>query len=167
MVMSEQPETIIRHRGFFNYSDLQRSIRKWFADEDFNVVEYPSLKQKFATPTGVEQEFKVKAHKNITGYIRFHIELLVRVYDLRDIEIIREGHKVQLQDGKIFAIITPTLEFDWQKRYGGSKFLQALDDFYRNYIIKYKIKDYWEDMILIKSTMLAQMIKETLGQEVM
>jgi len=42
-----------------------------------------------------------------------------------------------------------------------------LDAFYRDYIIKYKLADYWDDMILLKSGQLARVIKESLGQEVM
>lgn len=161
------PETMIRHRGFFHYGELQQAIRQYFVDENYNIVNYPMYKQKFATPIGVEQEIKIRAEKKITEYVRFHMEILFRVYDLRDIEIIRDGKKVTLQEGKLFVVLSPTIEFDWQKRFAGSKFLQALDDFYRNYIIKYKILDYWEDTLLIKSEQLAKIIKTKLGQEVM
>jgi hypothetical protein len=76
-----------------------------------------------------------------------------------------------MQDGQIMIEIIPALDLDWQKRFSGpapwKAFLAGLDSFYREYIIKYKIADYWDDMILLKSGQLARVIKESLGQEVM
>ena len=173
LVMADypQPVTLIKHRGFFNYSTLMQAIRKWYIDEDFDVLNLPSYKQKFPTPTGVEHEMKLHAEKNVTGYVRFHIDIFMRVYNMRDIEIIQDGKKLKLQDGQVQIEVIPKLELDWQKRFSGvgpwKKFLTALDEFYRNYIIKYKIVDYWEDMVLLKSGQLARVIKEALGQEVM
>lgn len=167
MVTETMPMLLIRHRGFFNFAELQRAMRQWFIDEEFNMVDIPGYQQKFATPVGVEHEYKIKAYKNVTEYVRFHFNVFVRVYDLRDIEIIRDGKKVKLQDGKIMIRVTPTLEFDWQKRFGGSKFIKALDEFLRKYVLRYKIADYWEDMIAEKQNEYGRFLRQKLGQEVM
>jgi len=165
-----QPVTLITHRGFFNYSDLLQAVRKWFIDEDFDTLDMPMYKQKFPTPTGTEHEFKMVGKKNVTEYVRFEIEFFLRIYNMRDIEIIQDGKKIKLQDGQVWINVSPVLILDWQKRFEGPKpwrdFLAALDDFYRNYIIKYTIVDHWEDMVLLKGGQLARIIKEKLGQEV-
>jgi hypothetical protein len=76
-----------------------------------------------------------------------------------------------VQDGQLLIEIEPTLVLDWQGRFSGSgpfaPFLRSLDEFYRKYIIKYTIVDYWEDMCLLKSLHLLRVVKQTLGQEVM
>ena len=170
MVVSDQPVTLVKHRGFFNYSQLLQAIRKWYIDDDYEVLNMPMYKQKFPSPTGVEHEFKIHGEKNVTDYVKFHMDIFMRVYNMRDIEIIQDGKKIKLQDGQVQVEVMPKLELDWQKRFSGpppwKKFLQALDEFYRNYIIKYKIVDYWEDEVLLKSSQLARVIKEALGQEV-
>ncbi len=164
------PTTMIKHRGFFDYSKVLHAIRQWYVDDDYDVLDMPSYKQKFPGPTGVEHELKIHGEKNVTEYVKFHMDVFMRVYNMRDIEIIQDGRKIKLQDGQILFNVTPSLELDWQKRFTGpepwKKFLEALDHFYRNYIIKYKIGDYWEDSALIKSGQLASVIKKTLGQEV-
>jgi hypothetical protein len=166
----DMPVTLVKHRGFFNYSDLLQAIRKWYIDDDYEVLNMPMYKQKFPTTTGVEHEFKFQGEKNVTEYVKFRMEIFVRIYNMRDVEIIHEGKKLKMQEGQVQVEVIPVLELDWQSRFKGPKpwkdFLSALDEFYRNYIIKYKIADYWEDMILLKSSQLARVIKEALGQEV-
>jgi len=170
--MAEYPQgpILIKHRGFFDYSKLLQNVRKWFIDEDFDMLDMPMYKQKFPTPTGTEHEFKMKAEKNVTEYVKYKIEFFMRVYNMRDVEIIQDGKKIKVQDGQVWIDILPILELDWQKRFKGPKpwadFLKALDEFYRNYIIKYKIVDYWEDMCFLKAGQLGRIVKETLGQEV-
>ncbi len=164
------PVSLIKHRGFFNYADLLHAVRGWFVQDDFEVINMPLYLLKFPEPTGTEHEFKIVAEKTVTEYVKFHFTVEMRVYNMRDIEVIHEGQKVKLQDGQMQITIIPELELDWQKRFSGSGpfkgFLSALDKFYRGYIIKYKISDYWEDMILLKSSQLAHLIKSTMGQEV-
>jgi len=164
------PPTLIKHRGFFSYSKLLQSVRKWYVDDDFEEFNMPSYKVKYPTETGTEHETTIKGSKNITDYVKFEIEVFIRVYNMRDIEIIQDGRKIRLQDGQVQIEISPTLHLDWQKRFAGpppwKNFLKALDEFYRGYIIKYKISDYWEDMLMLKSGQLARKIKEALGQEV-
>ena len=165
------PVTYVKHRGFFDFEKLLRAIRQWFVDDDYDLINIPIHLQKFPTPTGLEHEFKFKCEKNVTDYIKFHMEVFMRAFNLRDVEIVHEGRKMKMQEGQIMIEIIPTLEFDWQNRFKGAGIwkpvLTALDEFYRNYIIKYKIADYWEDMILLKSSQLARVMRETLGQEVM
>jgi len=164
------PPTLIKHRGFFNYSELLQAIRNWFVENDHDILNMPMYKQKFPTTTGVEHEFKIEGEKNVTEYVKFKTKIFIRIYNMRDIELVHEGKKVKLQDGQVQIEIRPYLVLDWQKRFAGpppwKSFLKALDEFYRNYIIRYKISDYWEDMILLKTNQLGKIIKETLGQEV-
>jgi hypothetical protein len=166
-----QPVQILKHRGFFDYSALLQAIRKWFIDEDFDTLDIPMYKQKFPGPTGTEHEVKMKAAKNVTEYVKYEFVFQMRVYNLRDVEIIQDGKKIKVQDGQVQIEIESNLVLDWQKRFKGSgpfaPFIKSLDNFYRNYIIKYTIVDYWEDMCLLKSLQLLRVVKQTLGQEVM
>ena len=166
----ELPSTLIKHRGFFDYSAFLQTVRKWYADDDYDF-NASSYKQKYPGPTGTEHEFRFIGDKRVTEYVKFHMIVIARVYSLRDVEIVQDGKKVKLQDGQLQVEVIPEIEFDWQNRFKGAgvfkSFIAGLDDFYRNYIIKYKISDYWEDMVLIKSGQLANAIRHVLGQEVL
>lgn len=164
------PDTIIRHRGLCRFNGLVTAINQWYVDDDY-VTQMIGYEAKVPSPMGAEQDVKIQGTKDITGYVRFHLRVWLKVSNLRDVELIQDGKKLTLQEGQIRIVITPELELDWQNRFKGKgqwgNFLVWLDEFYRKHIIKYKIGDYWEDMLLIKSGQLAKVIKEHLGQEVM
>lgn len=160
------PTIYIKHRGFFDFSKALKTIGTFYREEDFHMVYFPKHKAKPPRATGVEHEIEYEGKKRVTDYIMLHINVFFHVFDLRDVEIIRDGKKLKLQEGKVAVEIYPMLELDYQKRFDGNKFLQWLQDFYHNYIIKYKIGDYWEDMVFIKANEMAKQIQSALGQEV-
>ena len=159
------PVTFPKHRGLFNFSELLKAIREWYVRDDF-TFHIQKHAFKIPTPLGSEQEIKFHGEKKVTGYVSFHIDAFIRVWDLRDVEIIKDGKKIKTNDGRVAIEITPTLVLDWQKRFGGSKFLQFLQDILHKYVLRYKISDYWEDKIMFKVVQLAKIIKERFGYEV-
>ncbi|OYT32724.1 hypothetical protein DRJ22_01385 [Candidatus Woesearchaeota archaeon] len=160
------PAIIIKHRGFFNLEKVLKTITNWFNEEDFEDFDITDYKYKIPSPAGAEYEIRMKGQKKVTGYVMFEIEVILWVYDLREVELIKDGEKIKTNEGRIIIEVFPVLILDWQKRFGGNKFLQRLQDFYHNYIIKYKIADYWDDMCLIKAGQLVKFVQESLSQEV-
>ncbi len=157
------PMTFVKHRGLFSYAELINIIRNWFRDYDYKFHE-PKHQWK-VPPEGVEIEIKIKGDRNVNEYVKYHIEIFLRVYDMKDVEVVKEGQKVKMQDGKVTVEITGKLELDWQNRFGGNKFLQGLQDFLHQFIIKQDIGDHWEDDLLYKLMDLTKVIRSTLGQE--
>lgn len=171
MLEYDLPVTTVKHRGFFDYSKVQQAIRQWYVDDDYDTFDFKAYKQKFPTPTGTEHEVEITGSKKVTEYVKFRIDVFMRVYNMRDVELVQGGKKVRMQEGQVQVEVRPFLTLDWQFRFEGRgvwrKFLKSLEQFYNKYIIKYKIGDYWEDMILAKSGQLAGVIRSALGQEVM
>ena len=165
MEMRSAPTMYVKYRGIFNLSEVLQAIREWYRADDY---EFHLKKHKFKipSPAGAEQEIDMHGEKKVTDYVRFHIDVFMRCWDLRDVELVKDGQKIKTNDGKIAIEISGKYELDWQKRFEGNKFLQALQDFYHDYIIKWKIKDYWEDMHLLKMEQLRRRIKEKIGHEV-
>jgi len=145
-------------------------MRGWFLKNEFDKFDINQYVQKYPTPTGTEHEMTMGGEKKVSDYVKFHISIFMRVYNMRDIEIVQEGKKMKLQEGQVQIEIKPKLQLDYQRIFEGKgawgKFLMYLGEFYRKYIIKYKISDYWEDMLFEKAVILADTIKDALGQEV-
>ncbi len=160
------PPMIIKQRGFFNLEKVLKTITDWFREEDFEDFDITDYKYKIPSPAGAEYEIRIDGKKKVTGYVMYQIKVILWVFDLRDVELIKNGEKIKTNEGRISIEITPILVLDWQKRFEGSKFLQRLQDFYQNYIIRYKLSDYWEDMMLIKSGQLVKIVQGVLEQEV-
>lgn len=152
---------IIKHRGFYDNEKTIQNIFGWFKNNNF----FFDLK-KFKL-TGITTKFTFEGDKKVTEYIKWHMKCFIIVYDLEDVEIIKEGEKIKTNHGKFHCEITSELELDWQKRYQNhGKFITFLGDFLRKYILRYKISDMWEDELCLKMDELARVIKKTLGSEV-
>ena len=72
----------------------------------------------------------------------------------------------KMNQGRLAVEINPSYELDYNKRFGGNKFLQALQDFMHKYLIKKTISDVWEDELGMHQSDIVGAIKEVLGQEV-
>ncbi|MBI4145969.1 hypothetical protein HY489_01380 [Candidatus Woesearchaeota archaeon] len=157
------PETIVRHRGFFDFDKLINTIQDWYREEqyEYQVTEH---KQK-AGDLGFEVRFLAQGNKKITEYVKFYMDVRIAIFGMRDVEVIQDGKKLKLQEGHALVEIMPFYELDWQERFGGSKLAEWMGLMLEKYILKYKIGDYWEDMLLDSSTAFAHTIKHALGQE--
>lgn len=163
--MPDLPGQLIRHRGFFNYEAIIKAINEWYLYEDinFNISAY---KYKIPSPMGMDKEVKFKGDKKLSEYVKMGMDVRLQVFGMRDVELIQEGQKSVVQEGQLRITISPKIDFDWQGRYQGNKFYKWLGDIMQKKILKYKIGDYWEDMVLLKAMELAKTIRTTIGQEV-
>jgi hypothetical protein len=157
------PQINIKHKGIFDLSEILQGIKGWFEGEYFKV-HYP--KHKLKQPAGGwEHEMEIYGERKMNEYVKFKITLFIRLYDIKDVEIIKDGKKIKTNSGRITVDISGEIELDFENRFGGSKFLQALQDFYHKYIIKQDIGDYWEDDIMLKMVNLGKLIREKCQQE--
>ena len=158
------PPTTIMHNGFFDSAALTNAIRDWYAKNDY-FVQVPSYRQEYQE-AGKKYEQKWEGNKKITEYVRYHVNVMVNVHHLNEVEVIKDGQKIKTSEARVIVQVSPKLELDWQDRFKGKKFVKWLDKFFREHILKYKIGDYWEDMALIEGVNMAQVIREALGVEI-
>lgn len=154
----------IKHRGIFDMNGLFKTMRKWLFDQGYEMHE-KSYKHKVPVPTGAEQEFEWWAWKRVNNYVKFHFEIFIRIYDLKQVEVIREGKKKTLTQGSLLMELAPSIEIDYQNRFGGSKLMQSLHDFYVKYVMNYPIDLKWGDEIYYRMLKLQTVIKEYLNFE--
>ena len=159
------PQINIKHKGIFDLSDILQGIKSYF-ESDYFKVHYP--KHKLKQPSGGwEHEMEIYGERKVNDYVLFKITLFIRLYDIKDIEIIKDGKKIKTNSGRITVDISGEITLDFEKRFGGSKFLQGLQDFYHKYIIKQDIGDVWEDDIMLKMVNLGKLIREKCQQDVL
>jgi len=159
----EMPTSFVKYRGMFNYSEVLQTVRKWFEEQNYSFEE-PKHQWK-APAEGIEVEIKIKGVRKVNEYVLYWIDIFFRVYDMKDVEVVKDGQKVKMQEGKVTVEIGGKLELDWQNRFSGNKFLQSVQDFLHKFIIKQDIGDRWEDDLLIKIMNLTKTIRTVLGHE--
>jgi hypothetical protein len=158
------PYSIIRFKGVINYDGLFKVIRQWFVDAGYEFHQ-TALKHKIPSPAGAEQEVKLNGWRKINEYTKFDIALFFKIYDIRDVEVVKEGKKQKLKHIRMNLEITPSVELDYSKRFGGSRFLQYLHEFYMKYIVKEEISTIAEDQLWYIALKLHNTIKEYLDFE--
>jgi hypothetical protein len=155
------PTIFIRHRGNFEFDKTCQNIRSWYDNKGY---EFHATKHKHKV---AEEEIKYYGEINVTGYIRFYIHLVIRTREMKPVEVIKDGQKIKMHHGLIAFDVIPSYELDYENRFGGNKWLKAIQDFYHKYVIKRKIEDYWEDELFLHVGELVQVIKASLEYEAM
>ena len=164
------PITMIRHRGFFDYEKLVQTWQDWFAEQDFDYPssDFQTIHPQKLTDFGWEVRAEFFADKKVTEYVKFIFKLRVILQNMKEVELIVEGKKRKLMEGLATIDIIPLIQFDYQERFpeGKGKIVEWMGKALEKYILKYKIGDYWEDMLLDMSTALAKELRHVLEQEV-
>ncbi len=154
------PPMYLKHRGLFNHSKFIKAIQDWYIGNGYKF-HAPKFKLKAS-----EAEYEMRGEREVNEYVKFGIYVHIWIRDLVDVEVVKDGEKVKMQDGYIQLDLVGDYELDYQKRFGGSRFMQWLQDFYHKYVIRQTINDVWEDDLFFKLTQLMGTMKQSLGIEV-
>src|SRR3989344_221844 len=116
------PVTYIRQKGYFDWADLLKSIRGWLKDEFYNVEE---TKHKHKPN---EQEVEMSGFRKLNEYVKYYFDIKIRTENVAIVELIKDGKTVKTQEGNVWIELSARMELDWQRRFGGSEFLQSLQN---------------------------------------
>ncbi len=154
------PTMYLKHRGMFDHQKLVHGIQDWFVDNGYKF-HAPKYKVKAS-----EAEYDIECEREISEYVMYKIGIHMWIYDLKDVDVVQDGEKKKMNEGYLNLDVTGRIEFDWSKRFGGSKFMQWLQDIYHKYVLKQTISDVYEDDLILKMQELVATIKGLLGIEV-
>ena len=155
---------VIKYRGIFDIQGLMRAMQQWIVNQGYEFHEV-SVKYKVPTPLGAEPEFGWWAWRKVNEYIKFHIDVYFHYWEVKDVEVIRNGKKEKSTRAAVQIEIRGRTELDWQNRFGGSRFSQALGDFYNRYIIRKDLDLYWTDQLYYRLYKLHKVAKDYLEFE--
>jgi len=128
----------IKYNGLFDFGELINFLRSWMKNEYYIFVE---SKHKYRPD---EKEVEMIGFRKLDEYVKYTISILVLAEDVKDVEIIKEGKKLNTNEGKVIITFNGVMDLDWQKQFQG-RFWVFLQDFYHKYIIKNKIENEWLD----------------------
>jgi hypothetical protein len=105
----------------------------------------------------------MKPYKKVTDFIKYTIEMEVKVWDLKEFEIERDGKKVMVTDGRMYVKMRGYVEFDYTGRFKTpfeQKLLSILLSVFAKY---YELKHI--DNVTFSLYELQKQIKEFLNME--
>ncbi len=153
------PVTYVKHRGVFSHQQLVKGIQHWFGE---NKYTFHAGKYK-VKPN--EAEYEVTGERKVNEYVKFELSVRIWIRDMSEVEVVQDGEKRKMNEGAVQVEVTGSYDLDYAERFGGSKFMQWLQDFYHKYVIRQTIEEVWEDDLYVKIVQLSNTIKEALGME--
>ncbi|MAF34669.1 hypothetical protein CMO91_02385 [Candidatus Woesearchaeota archaeon] len=154
------PTVNINYKGKVDWNAFLKLVYGWLNDKKFVFIE---RKHKSRTD---ERELLIDSDRRITGYIRYYISLEIRFINIKPTEIETSEGVKQGFDGHLSLDINGHFVADWQNRWGGHKFIQNLDFFFRKFIIHQDLEHVYEDNLLIMIDNFKREIQKFLGMEV-
>ncbi|MFH1848948.1 MAG: hypothetical protein ABH879_02060 [archaeon] len=151
---------ILQYKGIFNFQKLYSMIAKWYQDRNYEFHE-TNYKMK---PDTEEMELYWQGWRDDTDYIRVTVDLYMHVWDLQDIEAIKNGKKLKMAKARFRVFFRGRIDTDAEGRWGGTPFFEALRDFYDKYIFKKRL-DMYINKIENETHGFVEMFKKELGME--
>ncbi|HLC74881.1 MAG TPA: hypothetical protein VJH88_03420 [Candidatus Nanoarchaeia archaeon] len=155
------PAGVIRFQGLFDWGGLYYHIADWFKRYRYFLFE-EMYKHKVPSPFGAEQELYWYGDKEVNEWVRFRIHLDFHLWDMTEVEVIKDGKKKLLTNARIEIKIRGDLIFDWQHKFEKSKFTRMLRDLYLGYVWRRETSSVYGDMIYYRMLNLHAYIKKYL-----
>lgn len=105
------------YEGLFSVHELYMLIDKFFRDHMYDKRETQNMEK--VEPHGKYIELELQPYRKMTDYIRFVIRIRIKMFNIKDVEIEKDGHKVKLKKGKVNIVFDGFLETDYEGRWEG------------------------------------------------
>lgn len=137
--------TYLKYKGVYSWKDLMRFMRKWVEGNHYMFVE-KKYKEKPGN-YGVEIEWGADSEKKVDGFYRYWIKWEVRIWDQVPVEVIRDGRKVVMDDGRIRIMLNTVVDTDYEGNFEKSSFHKKLEAFLMKHVIQEDINAiHWDGL---------------------
>jgi hypothetical protein len=137
--------TYLKYKGVYNWKALMKFMRGWAESNNYTFFE-KKFKEKPGN-YGVEIEWAVDTEKKIDGFYRYMIKWEYRAWDQVPVEVIKDGKKVMMDDGRIRIMINTIVELDYEGHFEKTEFLNKLYEFLRDKIIVEEVNSiHWDGL---------------------
>tara|TARA_Y100000310_G_C20647718_1_gene797570 strand:- start:557 stop:1102 length:546 start_codon:yes stop_codon:yes gene_type:complete len=161
------PEMRLRYQGLFDFQKIYEIIKDWCEDHDYEFMEQ-TTKHKVPSALGAEKEYTWYAEREVTRYIRYHIEIWIHAFDVTEVEVESKGKKKALTNGRIeYWFQKCYVEYDWQDIFGKKKgkFVQWLGGLYDKYVMKRDLEGIYVDGLVYTLYDLHALMKKELDSQ--
>ena len=147
--MSEKKQIFaskVKYDGIFSFSSFYKFCYDYLTEEfGFYIAE-----SKYAEKlTGDAKEIKIEweGNKKITDYFKYSIKVDFNIIGLKNVEIQKEGKKIQANKGLVEISIKGILVSDYDGKYDTSPTLRFFRGVYEKWIIPSTIEQFEEKLI--------------------
>ena len=107
----------LSYEGLFSATEFYMMIDRFFRDHMYDKRETQNLEK--VEPQGKYIELELQPYRKMSDYIRFVIRMRLRMFNVTEVEIEKDGHKVKLNKGRVNMVFDGFLETDYEGRWEG------------------------------------------------
>lgn len=133
-------EQTLKHKGFFNYSDLYSHAYSTLKESGYKLSENEYVEKIAGNGKSIEIEWEGK--KKITDYVRGIIKVKWSVNGLTDAQAEINGQKVDTNKGDLKIKVSAEVERDYEGEWEKKPFWKMMRGIYDKYIISANVGEY-------------------------
>lgn len=124
----------LEYEGPLSVSDLFRSIQNFFQERGFDYRQDKDFEHH--TPSGTQIEWQISPWKIISDYARHLVKVRILAKDLAKVDVMKDGKKIKVENGKIIIIIDGFIETDVDSRWDERPFFVFLRTVYDKFVYR-------------------------------
>jgi hypothetical protein len=124
----------LNYQGLLNVNEFYRVMDKWFREKGFDKYEKRNFEQVFES--GRQIEIEIEPWKKMNDYAKAVIKIVFLFTNVKDVVIEKDGHKVNMQQGKVAITFMGYLETDWENKWEGTPWTFILRALFDQYVYK-------------------------------
>jgi hypothetical protein len=124
----------LNYEGLFNAKEYYRLVDKFMAEKNYNKREV--LNTEKVESSGKFIDLEVEPYKKVSDYAKIVIRVRSKMFNVKEVEVEKDGHKLRLNQGKINILIDGILQTDYENRWTNRPFWIFLRTIYDKFIYK-------------------------------
>lgn len=146
MAKEQKFSSSIKYSGIFNFREFYEFSFKWLTGEFGVRISEDEYEEKLS---GNTKDIKVKwtGSAKVSDYFLYEVKVAFEVDGLTEVEIIRNGNKVNTNTGKIKIKITGSINKDPAGQFDTSAKTKMWRGIYEKFIIPSRIKQYEDGLV--------------------
>lgn len=124
----------LTYEGLFDLNGLYRTIDSWFYEKGYDKFELKNFEQ--VLPSGKDVQIELLPWKKTTDYFKNEIRVRMKFINVKNVEIEKEGNKININQGKVMMIFDGYLTSDYENRWESNALLYFLRTLFDKYIFR-------------------------------
>ncbi|OIO65088.1 hypothetical protein COY28_03140 [Candidatus Woesearchaeota archaeon CG_4_10_14_0_2_um_filter_57_5] len=154
----------IKYFGLFDWEGLYKMVYNWYQQKGYFYNE-TNYSYKVPTPMGAEMKLKCEGWRKTNDYMREWIYVYYHFFEMREVEVIKDGKKQKLTKARFYIELTGMVEMDYHGRWKQTLMGAYLKEFYHKFIIKKHMELMWWDRLYYRIYKLHGEIKQFLDMQ--
>ncbi len=159
------PTARLIYQGVFDWDNLYKTLRNWLNDRDYEISER-MYKHKVPSPAGAEDEVKWEGMRKVSGMVKFRLNVYFHLYDMKEVDVIKEGAKTRMTKARIMGEFTGSVEVDYSNKwFGKSKFMDIVSQWFFDWVWRKNWDNIYSDELYYTMYKFYSAAKETLDMD--